>query len=83
MLLFISHTGFQPKNTIFKSSYENLGGNTLNIVMPNGNLIFSKLYKYPDKSQVRTGGDYLAALFLGEALNFKPKYEEHVEPLNQ
>ena len=46
----------------------------MNIVMPNGSLIFSKIYTYPDKSQVRTGADYLAAVYLGEALNFKPKY---------
>ena len=46
----------------------------MNIVMPNGSLIFSKIYTYPDKSQIRTGGDYLAAVYLGEALNFIPKY---------
>ena len=46
----------------------------MNIVMPNGSLIFSKIYTYPDKSLVRTGADYLAAVYLGEALNFKPKY---------
>ena len=55
----------------------------MNIVMPNGNLIFSKLYMYPNKSQVRTGGDYLAALYLGEALNFKPKYDDKVEPQSE
>lgn len=59
---------------MFKSTYDNFDGNTLNIVMPNRSLIFSKVYTYPDKSQVRTGADYLAALYFGEALNFKPKY---------
>ena len=72
--MFISDEGFQPQNAVLKSTYENLEGNTLNIVMPNGSLIFSKIYTYPDKSQVRTGADYLAAVYLGEALNFKPKY---------
>ena len=77
--LFLSHKGFQPRNSILRSTYENFQGITLNIVMPNGNLIFSKLYRYPNKSQVRTGGDYLAALYLGEALSFKPKYDERLE----
>ena len=72
--LFISDKGFQPQNAVLKSTYENLEGNTLNIVMPNGSLIFSEIYTYPDKSQVRIGADYLAAVYLGEALNFKPKY---------
>ena len=79
MLMLFSHKGFHTRNSIWKSPYENLGGNTLNIVMPNISLIFSQLYKYPNKSQVRTGGDYLAALYLGEALNFTPKYEEKIE----
>ena len=72
--LFISDKGFRPQNAVLKSTYENLEGNTLNIVMPNGSLIFSEIYTYPDKSQVRIGADYLAAVYLGEALNFKPKY---------
>ena len=83
MILVISHKGFQPKSSILKSTYENLGGNALKIVMPNNSLIFDQLYIYPNKSKVRTGGDYLAALYLGKALNFKPKYDEKVEPLNQ
>ena len=74
MLMLFSHKGFHTRNSIWKSPYENLGGNTLNIVMPNGSLIFSEIYTYPDKSQVRIGADYLAAVYLGEALNFKPKY---------
>ena len=70
----ISYSGLQSKEGVFKSTYDNLGGNILNIVMPNKSLIFSQVYTYPDKSQVRTGADYLAALYFGEALNFKPKY---------
>ena len=83
MLMLFSHKGFHTRKSIWKSPYENLGGNALNIVMPNISLIFSQLYKYPNKSQVRTGGDYLAALYLGEALNFKPKYDDKVEPQSE
>ena len=39
--------------------------------MPNTSLIFTKVYTYPDKTLVRAGADYMAALYLGEALNFK------------
>ena len=72
--LFISDKGFQPQNAILKSTYENLEDNTLNIAMPNDSWLFSEVKTYPDKSQVRCGADYLAAVYLGEALNFKPKY---------
>ena len=71
---FISDKGFQPQNAVLKSTYENLEDNTLNIAMPNDSRTFSKVYTYPDKSLVRSGADYYAAVYLGEALNFKPKY---------
>ena len=73
-LSFISITGFQPKDAIFKSTYDDLDGHVLNIAMPNGSLLFSQVYTYPDKLRVRTGADYMAALYFGEALNFRPKY---------
>ena len=66
---FIS--GFQPKEKVFKSTFDDFDGNVLNIVMPNTSLIFTKVYTYPDKTLVRAGADYMAALYLGEALNFK------------
>ena len=72
--LFISDKGFRPQNAVLKSTYENLEGNTLNIAMPNDSWLFSEIKTYPDKSQIRCGADYLALVYLGEALNFKPKY---------
>ena len=56
--------------------YDNLDGNVLNIVMPNTSLVFNNVYIYPDKSRVRDGADYLAALYFGEALNFKVRYDK-------
>ena len=73
-LSYISITGFQPKEAIFKSTYDDLDGHELNIVMPNGSLLFSQVYTYPDKLRLRTGVDYMAALYFGEALNFRPRY---------
>ena len=54
---------------MFVSLYNNFEGKSLNIVMPNVTM-FSNTYLYPNKSKVRSGPDYLAALYLSEALNF-------------
>ena len=58
---------------MFISPYGDFGGHEISIVMPNRSLPFANVFVYPDKSLKRTGADYLAALYFGEALNFKPK----------
>ena len=65
--------GFHPIGSMFRSPYDDFEGHEINIVMPNRSLPFANVYIYPDKSQVRAGADYLAALYFGRALNFKPK----------
>ena len=58
---------------MFRSPYDDFEGHEMNIVMPNDSLAFSQVYTYPDKSLVRAGADYQAALYIGRALNFKAK----------
>ena len=66
-------TGFHPKNTVFESPHDDFEGQEMNIVMTNDSLPFSKVYTYPNKSLIRTGADYQAALYFKRALNFKFK----------
>ena len=55
---------------MFSSPYENLGGNAIDIVMPNGSS-FSKVWTYPDGSRKWAGPDFYAAQYLSKALNFE------------
>ena len=65
------YPGFHPKDVIFSSCYKNFRGNALDIVMWETNLIFAKIWSYPDKSKIRSGADFIAAQYLSDALNFK------------
>ena len=64
-------SGFLPNDAIFLSPYRNFGGHIIDIVMPNDSTIFAKLLTYPDKPELRTGADFLAAQYLSQALNFR------------
>ena len=69
--LFMLLSGFLPNDAIFLSPYRNFGGHIIDIVMPNDSTIFAKLLTYPDKPELRTGADFLAAQYLSQALNFR------------
>ena len=62
--------GFYERGHLFTSPYNNFGGATVKVVMPNISTIFAKVYIYPDKSKVMTGADFSAMHYLAEALNF-------------
>ena len=64
-------SGFWERGNLFTCPYNDFGGATVNVVMPNKSTIFAKAYSYPDKSKVRTGADFSAMHYLAEALNFK------------
>ena len=66
----VHYSGFYDRGNLFTSQYNDFGGATVKVVMPNISTIFAKAYSYPDKSKVMTGADFSAMHYLAEALNF-------------
>jgi hypothetical protein len=74
LLVVTYNAGFYPKHVIiFESIFNDLLGQTLNVVHPNDSTGFSYKYVYPDKTTIRSGADYEAIKCLSEMLNFKIK----------
>lgn len=57
----------------FLSPYNDFGGNLLHIVMPSVVPAFSKIWNYPDGTNIRSGFEIYAAQYIAKALNFKFK----------
>ena len=63
-------SGFHQGDKLYTSLYDNFGGATFKVVMPNISNSFAKVYTYPDQSKIRSGADFRAAHYLSQALNF-------------
>ena len=69
--IYETNSGFHEGINLFKSQHNNFAGNSINIVMPNVSLAFSKVWTYPDYTRIRSGSDFSTAQYLSKALNFK------------
>ena len=64
-------TGFMQPEKMMANIYSDLRGRTVNIVMPNGPIIFSRLWRYPNKTMNhRSGVDYEAVHYFSRRMNF-------------